>query len=39
VAKIVANVVGKDPADIPPGEFREIVRDLRRGNGKIKIEK
>jgi regulator of protease activity HflC (stomatin/prohibitin superfamily) len=38
LAEIVAAVIGKDPAQISPEELEKIVRELRQGNGKIKIE-
>lgn len=39
VARAAANVMGKDVAEISDDELKEIIRDLRRGNGKVKIEK
>ncbi len=38
LAEIVATVIGKDPAAMPQEELNELARQLRRGNGSIKLE-
>ncbi len=38
LARIVASILGREISDIPEGELKEIARDLRRGNGKLKLE-
>lgn len=39
VARVATNIMGRNLADITLDELREIARDLRRGNGSVKIEK
>lgn len=38
LAEIVATVIGKDLATMPPDELNKLARDLRRGNGSIQLE-
>jgi regulator of protease activity HflC (stomatin/prohibitin superfamily) len=38
LAEIVLAILGKDPASITPDEIDEMARELRRGNGKIRLE-
>jgi regulator of protease activity HflC (stomatin/prohibitin superfamily) len=38
IAEVAATIIGRDVDTIPPDELKTLARQLRRGNGNIKIE-